>query len=104
MTSNADAKTTSGSADDQGSGSDACGKSLFQEKLAELNLKRVEAYVRDTSAKKKISKSTEDKRNYRAQRKAEGIAQYLVEVPEDENAKRTVYAVAKAIVADKGNG
>ncbi|WGD50270.1 hypothetical protein QA641_32375 [Bradyrhizobium sp. CB1650] len=88
---------------DRGSGSDTCDESQFEEKLAELSLKRVNAYVRDARGKKKVSKAAEDKRKYRARRKAEGFDQYVVEVPEDEAAKDTVYAVAQALVADKEN-
>ena len=73
------------------------------EKLSELGLKRVDAYVRDGREKKKVSKAAEEKRKYRAQRKAEGIGQFVVEVPEDDDAKHALYAVAKAIVDDKAN-
>ncbi|MET4482042.1 hypothetical protein ABIB66_006604 [Bradyrhizobium sp. F1.13.3] len=43
------------------------------------------------------------KRKYRAKRKDAGFVQYVVEVPVDDDAKRTVYAVAQAIVDDKNN-
>ena len=104
MTAYAGAKGSFGSdhdAYDQGTGSDTSDEPGLRLKLAELGLRRVEAYVRDARGEKKVSKSAEDKRKYRAQRRADGIGQYQVEVPEDEDAKRAVYAVAKAIVDDK---
>lgn len=106
MATHAGAKATSGNDHDtfdEGSGSDPCDESQFNEKLAEWGLEPVDAYVRVAHGKKKVSKAAEDKRKYRAQRKAQGFGQYLVEVPTDEDAKRTVYAVAQAIVDDKDN-
>lgn len=88
---------------DQGLRTGSCDQSQFSEKLAELGLKRINAYVRVARADAKISKATEDKRRYREQQKAKGIGQYPVEVPYDEDARHAVYAVAKAIVADKDN-
>lgn len=105
MTIHTDAEAMFGSAADgfeQGS-ADTHPEADFREKLDELGLKRVDAYVRDGREKKKVSKAAEEKRKYRAQRKAEGIGQFVVEVPEDDDAKQAVYAVAKAIVDDKAN-
>ncbi|MBR0851689.1 hypothetical protein JQ543_28390 [Bradyrhizobium diazoefficiens] len=85
---------------DQGSGSDTFDESQFDEKVAEWGLKPTKAYILVARGKKKeASQATKDKREYRAKRKKEGFRQYVVEVPED--AKRTVYAVAQALVADK---
>lgn len=86
---------------DHGSGPDTCDESQFNEKIAELGLEQTTAYVRVVRAKRKISDVATKKREYRAKRKAEGFEQYVVEVPIDEDAKSTVYAVAQAIVADK---
>lgn len=86
---------------DQGSGSDTCDESQFDEKAAELGLEPMKAYVRVARGKKKISEAAKAKREYRARRKAEGFEQYVVEVPEE--AKDAVYEVAQAFVADKTN-
>ena len=88
---------------DPGSGTDTCDETKFKDKLAELGLKPVKAYVRVAGEKKKLSQAAQAKREYRARRKAEGFGQYVVEVPEDDDAKQTVYAVAQAIVDDKEN-
>jgi len=88
---------------DQGSGLDTCDESQFKEKVAELGLQKTNAYVRVARLKKKVSEMAETKRKYRAQRKKDGFGQYVVEVPEQEDAKNTVYAVAQALVADKDN-
>jgi hypothetical protein len=53
--------------------------------------------------RRKSPRRPRKKRKYRAQRKAQGFGQYLVEVPVDEDSKRTVYAVAQALVDDKDN-
>jgi hypothetical protein len=106
MEAHAGAKATSGNGHDtfdEGSGSDPYDESQFNEKLAEWGLEPVDAYVRVARGKKKVSKAAEEKRKYRAQRKAQGFGQYLVEVPVDEDSKRTVYAVAQALVDDKDN-
>jgi predicted transcriptional regulator len=50
-----------------------------------------------------VSPATKAKRTYRAAQKAKRIGQYVVEVPADEDAKNSVYAVAKAIRDDKDN-
>ena len=105
MTIHASAEAIPGSGaenSEQGS-ADTHAEADFTEKLSELGLRRVDAYVRDGREKKKVSKAAEEKRKYRAQRRADGIGQFVVEVPEDDDAKRTVYAVAKAIVDDKTN-
>lgn len=88
---------------DHGSGPNSHDESQFNEKLAELGLEPITAYARVARAKKKVSEAATKKREYRAQRKAEGFGQYVVEIPEDEEAKNTVYAVAKTIEADKDN-
>ena len=63
----------------------------------------MKAYIRVAREKKKVSAAAKAKREYRARRKAEGFEQYVVEVPDKEDAKSTVYAVAQALVADKDN-
>lgn len=78
-----------------------CSEAHFDEQVAEFGLEPTKAYVRVARVKKKVSEAAEEKRNYRAQRKAEGFGKYVVEVPVDEDAKRTVYAVAQAIVDGK---
>ena len=106
MTVHAGAKATQGPGPDtfdQGSGSDTCDEAQFKEGIAKLRLKRVNAYVRIPREKKEVSEAAKEKQEYRAKRKAQGFGQYVVEVPEDEDAKDTVYAVAQAIVADKDN-
>ncbi|MBR0914658.1 hypothetical protein [Bradyrhizobium japonicum] len=97
------ANTTSGNDHDfvESSESDPCDESDLNGKLAEWGLEPIKAYARITSQKKKVSRAAEKKREYRAQRKVEGFDQCVVEVPADEDAKRTVYAVAQAIVGDK---
>ncbi|MGY4349106.1 SepF-like predicted cell division protein (DUF552 family) [Bradyrhizobium sp. GM7.3] len=103
MASHAGAQTISGNcrdASDEGSESDFCDESQFDEKAAELGLEPTKAYVRVARVKKEVSQAVIDKRKYRAQRKAQGFEQYVVEVPKDEDAKCTVYAVAQAIVDD----
>ncbi|KGT79541.1 hypothetical protein MA20_11730 [Bradyrhizobium japonicum] len=87
---------------EEGSGADFCNESQFDEKVAEFGLEPIKA-ARVARVKKKVSEAAEAKRKYRAQRKAEGFGQYVVEVPVDEDAKRTVYAVAQAIVDDQTN-
>jgi len=99
----ANAEAMSGADDFEQGSADTDPQADFKEKLDELGLRRVDAYVRDDREKKKASKAAEEKRKYRAQRKAEGIGQFVVEVPEDDDAKQAVYAVAKAIVDDKAN-
>ncbi len=97
------ANTTSGNSHDdfdEGSDFDPNDESQFDELLAK-KMKRINAYVRIAREEKKVSQATEDKRKYRAQRKADGFGQYVVEVPLDHDAKHTVYAVAQAIVGDK---
>jgi len=86
---------------DDGPGSDTCDEAQFDEKVAELGLERTTAYVRVARAKRKVSDAATKKREYRAERKAKGFEQYVVEVPRDQEAKDTVYAVAQAIVADQ---
>jgi hypothetical protein len=106
MTVHADAKAAQGPGPDtfdQGSGSDTCDEAQFKEGLAKLRLKRVGAYVRSDREAAKISKTTDEKRKYREKQRAKGLGQYPVELPYDEDARYTVYAVAKAIVADKEN-
>jgi hypothetical protein len=103
MHANAEAISGSGADDFEQGSADTDPEADFKEKLDELGLRRVDAYVRDDREKKKVSKAAEEKRKYRAQRKAEGIGQFVVEVPEDDDAKQAVYAVAKAIVDDKAN-
>lgn len=104
MTVHADAEEASGPGPDtfdQGAGSDACDETQFDEKVAELGLEPMKAYVRVARGKKEISEAAEAKRKYRARRKAEGFEQYVVEVPKE--AKDAVYEVARAFVADKTN-
>jgi hypothetical protein len=105
MATYAGARANSGNGQDasEGSGSDSCDASCFDQKVAELGLEPTKAYVRVARVKKEVSQAAINKRKYRAQRKAEGFEQYVVEVPKDEDAKRTVYAVAQAIVDDKEN-
>jgi hypothetical protein len=106
MTVDAGAEATSGSGPDTsgaGVGSDTCDESEFKKKVAGLGLEGVLAYVPVKRKKAKLSEAAENKRTYRAQRKAQGFGQYVVEIPEDEEAKNTVYAVAKPIEADKDN-
>ena len=103
MTIHAGASATSGSGSFEQESADPHAEADLAEKLSELGLKRVDAYVRDGREKKKVSMAAEEKRKYRAQRKAEGIGQFVVEVPEDDDAKHALYAVAKAIVDDKAN-
>ena len=106
MATHAGAQASSGNGHDtfdEGSGSDPCDESQFDEKVAELGLEPTKAYVRVARVKKEVSQAAIDKRKYRAQRNAQGFEQYVVEVPKDEDAKRTVYAVAQAIVDDKKN-
>src|SRR3954453_11769131 len=84
MTVHADAEEASGPGPDtfdQGAGSDACDETQFDEKVAELGLEPIKAYVRVARGKKEISEAAEAKRKYRARRKAEGFEQYVVEVP-----------------------
>jgi len=88
---------------DQGPGSNDRDESQFKEKVAELGLEPTTAYVRVARRKKQVSEAAEAKRKYRAQRKKDGFGQYVVEVPEQEEAKNTVYAVAQALVADRDN-
>ena len=87
----------------QDSDAEARADAEFKDQLAKMGMRRVDAYVRDARKKGNVSQAAKDKRAYRAQRKAEGIGQYVVEVPEDEDAKRAVYAVAKAIIDDKAD-
>jgi hypothetical protein len=107
MATHAGAQVSSGNGHDtfdEGSGSDQCDESQFDEKVAEWGLEPTKAYIRIARRKKKeVSEATKDKRKYRATRKAAGFVQYVVEVPVDEAAKRTVYAVAQAIVGDEKN-
>jgi len=106
MTSHTGAQTSSKigrDAFDEHSGSDLGDESQFNEKVAELGLEPTKAYIRVARVKKEVSQAAIDKRKYRAQRKAQGFEQYVVEVPKDEDAKCTVYAVAQAIAADKDN-
>lgn len=84
-----------------GPGPDTCEEAQFDEKVAKLGLERTTAYVRVVRVKKKVSDAATKKREYRAERKAKGFEQYVVEVPMDHEAKDTVYAVAQAIVADQ---
>jgi len=104
MTIHAGAGATSGNnrgTFEEGDGADFCSEAQFDEQVAEFGLEPTKAYVRVARAKKKVSEAAEEKRKYRAQRKADGFGQYVVEVPADEAAKRTVYEVAQAIVDDK---
>lgn len=85
-------------------GSDFYDESEFNEKVAELGLEPTTAYIRVARGKKKrVSDAAKTKREYRAMRKAQGLEQYVVAAPIDADAKRTVYAVAQAIVEDKEN-
>jgi hypothetical protein len=95
MHANAEAISGSGADDFEQGSADTDPQADFKEKLDELGLRRVDAYVRDDREKKKASKAAEEKRKYRAQRKAEGIGQFVVEVPEDDDAKQAVYAVGR---------
>lgn len=103
MASHGGAQTTSGNGRDafEGSGSDFFDESQFDEKVAEFGLEPTMAYVRVARVRKKVSQAAINKRRYRAERKAKGFEEYVVEVPRDEDAKSTVYAVAQAIVEDK---
>jgi hypothetical protein len=104
MATLADVQANSGNGHDtfEGSGSDSCDEGQFDEKVAEWGLQPTKAYVRVARGKKKeVSEGAKDEREYRARRKADGFGQYVVEVPVDEDGKRTVYAVAQAIVDDK---
>lgn len=104
MTVHAGADATSKPGPDtvgHGPDSDTYDEAQFDEKVAELGLERTTAYVRVVRAKKKVSDAAAKKREYRAERKAKGFEQYVVEVPIDQEAKDTVYAVAKAIVDDQ---
>lgn len=104
MASHAGAQTTSGNGHDTlGPGSNPCDEAKFDEMLAEWGLEPAKAYIRVAREKKKASKATIDKRAYRAQRKSLGFGQYVVEVPDDDDAKYTVYAVAQLLVDDKDN-
>jgi hypothetical protein len=85
----------------ESSGFDPSDESQFNEMLAKWDMEPIKAYARVARRKRKVSKVAEDKRKYRAQRKADGFGQYVVEVPVDDDAKHTVYAVAQAIVGDK---
>lgn len=104
MTIHAGAGATSGNnrgTFEEGEGPTFCSEAQFDEQVAEFGLEPTKAYVRVVRVKKKVSEAAEEKRKYRAQRKADGFGQYVVEVPTDEAAKRTVYEVAQAIVDDK---
>lgn len=106
MTVRADGDTDTGNGPEtphQGQASEDCSHSEFKKKIEELGLEGTYAYVRTKSIKPEPSKAAKNKRTYRAAQKAKNIGQYVVEVPEDEGAKNSVYAVAKAIRDDKDN-
>jgi hypothetical protein len=84
---------------------DPVGRKVVQFSVGRLlPLEPTKAYIRVARGKRKEgSEATTEKRKYRANRKAAGFVQYVVEVPVDEDAKRAVYAVAQAIVGDQKN-
>jgi hypothetical protein len=106
MTVRADGDTDTGTGHGtphHGQGPEDCSPSEFKKRVEELGLRGTYAYVPTKSANAEASPATKAKRTYRAAQKAKNIGQYVVEVPEDEDAKNSVYAVAKAIRDDKDN-
>lgn len=94
MTVHAGAKATPGAGpdtSDAGAGSDTFDKAEFEKKLAELGLQGLHAYVAVKPRKGKLS---------RRLKRSDSIERG-VEMPEVEEAKNTVYAVAKTIETDK---
>lgn len=86
---------------------------LGKDKLDELGLERVDAYVHidridahvhTDGVTDDVSEATKNKREQRQKKCDAGLGQYVVWVPNDKDAKKALKAVADAVVADKNMG
>jgi hypothetical protein len=89
------------------------GGPLSKDKLDELGLERVDAYVhidrvdandRSGGVTDDVSEATKNKREQRQKKCDVGLGQYVVWVPNDKDTKKALKAVADAVVADKNVG
>jgi hypothetical protein len=89
-------------AGDRSPGSSPCADPLAKEKLKALGLKPINAYVRVDRTVAEVSNATKKKREQRKKQSDKGHGDYNVTVnKEDKDARRTIKAVADAILADE---
>src|SRR6266702_2786974 len=86
---------------------------LGKDKLDELGLERVDAYVHvdrvdahvhADGVTDDVSEATKNKRVQRQEKCDAGLGQYVVWVPNNKDAKKALKAVADAVVADENVG